>query len=141
MKIVPISQDDLIEIKLLKNIGVCTADLSNIYGLYVNEDIVGFSQHLKIGYYLEIDNLHILKDFRYKGYGKMFIDKLKLEKENKVSYISGQSKPSAVGFWENMGASFDEDINDDTIAKAEEEGYCFPFSIKLGSSSRRMNLL
>ena len=141
MKVIPVTEERLYEIDKLKSIGVSTHDLDDIYGLYVDDKLIGFSQHLKIGYYLEVDNLHILKEFRYKGYGRDFVEYLRCEYKDKINFISGQSKPDAVGFWSSMEAKFEEEISEKEIASAELEGYCFPFTIRVKEETTRMTLV
>lgn len=120
------------EITILKSIGVSAFDLSDVYVLYDKDTLVGFSQHLKLGIYLEIDNLHILKDYREKGYGRKYVELLKEGYRDRIQYITGQSLPQSVGFWENIGMSFEEDITEDKIIEAEELGHCFSFCLSLG---------
>ena len=128
MQIISATEKD---IPILNSLGISTYDISNIYGIYKDDTLVGFTEYIKVGRFLEIDNLHILKSFRGQGFGSKFLETLANENKSTVTFITGQSLPSAVGFWKEVGANFDDEINEDSIIEADEKGYCFSFSITI----------
>lgn len=65
--------------------------------------------------------LEIYKEFRSRGYGRDVINKLRNKGQNS---IYGDSIYSSIGFWQNIGAEFEEDIDD------AKEGICIPFTIE-----------
>ena len=77
-----------------------------------------------IDYYIKGEKIHICyikigNEFRRKGLASKVINKFK--ENHKGKYITGDSLPGAIKFWESMGAEFYEDPFDD---------YCTPFIIE-----------
>lgn len=113
---------------LLSNI----ADKSGLKDLYMiidrnTNDIYGIIEYTvsKSKKSVFIEHICIFKEYREKGIARNIIELL-----NKEYSIMGNSTLEALGFWKNIGAEFDEDIEDEeNLIYYIENHLCVPFTI------------
>ena len=72
-----------------------------------------------------IEHICVFEEYREKGIARKIIELL-----NKDYSIIGNSTLEALGFWKNIGAEFDEDIEDEeNLIYYIENHLCVPFTI------------
>ena len=77
-----------------------------------NDNIVGFINYKEKNEYIYIYFIEIKSEYKRKNIASKVIDIIK--EENKGKYVKGESLPSAIKFWEKIGATFILD-NDDYL--------------------------
>lgn len=86
------------------------------YVVLYNKTPVGILEYYPIiNNKLYIKYIEIEEKYRLFGIGKLVIELIK--DINKDKYIVGDSSPEAIDFWKNVGAVFDETINEFTTTK------------------------
>lgn len=104
-------------------------DIDNVYMIIdkYTREVYGIIEYRKEeeGDNIHIDLIEVWKENREQGIARRVIEDL-----NSSYSITGDSILESIGFWSNIGAEFDEDIEDEEVIEYyRKECLCVPFII------------